>query len=117
MHVKRWLVLLLIGITLLSLALAMGLATLYRNYDFPDPATTAVRAGTLQFIPHPYREGLLGIAGLGLTVFALYGLGTSLLSPFLAVREGGLRSGALVEAIERHRFGAREPTVRVVAIG
>ncbi len=117
MHVKRWLVLLLLGITLLSLALAMGLATLYRNYDFPDPATTAVRGGTLQFIPHPYRELLIGLIGLALTGSALYKLGHSLLSPFLVVRGSGPERTGLVEAIERHRFGAPEPTLRVVAIG
>ena len=121
MHVKRWLAALLIGITLLSLALAMGLATAYRNVDFPAPTTEAVQATTLQFIPHPWREAFLGLAGLALTGFALYRLGGSLLSPFLAVRgidgRGGAGGGGLVEAIERHRFGVPEPTLRVVAIG
>jgi uncharacterized cofD-like protein len=120
MHVKRWLVLLLLGITLASLGLAMGLATAYRNLDFPDPATAAVRTGTLQFIAHPYRELLLGLTGLGLTTFALYQLGNSLLSPFLALRQGGgaaARMGGLAEAIEQHRFGAPAPRLRVVAIG
>ncbi|MGN6813590.1 MAG: gluconeogenesis factor YvcK family protein, partial [Thermomicrobiales bacterium] len=54
MHVKRWLLLLLLGITMLSLALAMGLATLYRHVEVPGPATSAVQGATLQFIPHPY---------------------------------------------------------------
>lgn len=117
MHVKRWLVLLLLGITLLSLSLAMALATAYRTIDFPDPTTAAVRSATLQFIPHPYREILLGLIGAGATLFALYRLSTSLLSPFLTSRGVGLRDGALIEAIERHRFGAPVPTLRVVAIG
>ncbi len=116
MHVKRWLVLLVLGVTLLSLGLAMALATAYRNVDFPDPTTTAVQAGTLQFIPHPYREILVGLLGAGLTAFALYRLSTSLLSPFLTPR-GALRDGALIEAIERHRFGAPAPALHVVAIG
>jgi len=115
MHVKRWLALLLAGITLVSLALAMGLATLYRTYDFPDPATSLVQSGTLQFIPHPYRETLVGLLGLVVTALALYKLGASLLSPFLRVRGG--RHKELVEAIERHRFGAPAPAIRVVAIG
>ncbi len=118
MHVKRWLLLLLTGITLLSLALAMALAWLYRNYDFPDRTTGAVQAATLQFIPHPYRELLLGTVGLALTVLALYKLGASLLSPFLQAR-GGTRpqNGALLEALERHRFGDPPPRMNVVAIG
>lgn len=114
-HVKRWLLLLLVGVTLVSLALAMGLATLYRGYDFPDTATGAVQSVTLQFIPHPYRELLLGVTGLLLTGFALYKLGASLLSPFLQVRES--RQGALLAALERHRFGTPPASLKVVAIG
>ncbi|HET8632230.1 MAG TPA: gluconeogenesis factor YvcK family protein [Thermomicrobiales bacterium] len=115
LHVKRWLLLLMLGITALSLALAMGLATVYRNYDFPAATTAAVRAGTLQFIPHPYREVLLGVIGLAVTAAALCGLGASLLSPFLRARDA--RRGALLDAIERHRFGAPPPALKVVAIG
>src|SRR5215218_6752377 len=86
MHVKRWLGLLLVGTTLLSLGLAMGLATVYRNYDFPDQTTTVVRTATLQFIPHPFRETLVGLLGLTVAVVALYYLGNSILSPFLTAR-------------------------------
>ncbi|MGN6759475.1 MAG: gluconeogenesis factor YvcK family protein [Thermomicrobiales bacterium] len=116
MHVKRWLLLLLLGITMLSLALAMGLATFYRHVEVPGPATSAVQGATLQFIPHPYREILVGVPGLALTIFALYYLGTSILSPFLLGR-GRPRHLELAEAIERHRFGAPRPRLKVVAIG
>lgn len=117
MHVKRWLALLLIGVTLVSLALAMGLATVYRNYDFPSATTVIVRASTLQFIPHPYREALVGLVGFLLTLVAISSLGNSILSPFLTARAARARHAELVEAIERHRFGAPPPRLRVVAIG
>lgn len=117
MHVKRWLALLLLGATLLSLGLAMALATVYRNFDFPDETTTVVRAATLQFIPHPQRE--IAVAGLGLALVAaaLYFLGNSILSPFLTERARRARHAELVTAIERHRFGVAVPQLNVVAIG
>lgn len=114
LHVKRWLALLVLGITLLSLALAMALAWFYRNYDFPSATEPVVRFGTLQFITHPIRELLLGGVGLILTALGLYRLGHSLLSPFLQASEG---RRALVEALEHHRFGAPPPRMKVVAIG
>jgi uncharacterized cofD-like protein len=109
--------LLLFGTTLLSLGLAMGLATIYRNYDFPDQTTTVVRTATLQFIPHPFREILVGLLGLTVAVVALYYLGNSILSPFLTARARAARHAELVMAIERHRFGAPAPKLKVVAIG
>ena len=117
MHVKRWLVLLLLGATFLSLGLAMGLATIYRTYDFPDATTGVVRAATLQFLPHPYREVFVGTLGLVLIGVALYHLGNSILSPFLTERARVARHAELVNAIERHRFGTPLPRLNVVAIG
>lgn len=117
MHIKRWLVLLLLGATLLSLGLAMGLAFVYRTYDFPDATTDIVRAVTLQFFPHPYREALVGTIGLGLVGVSLYYLGNSVLSPFLTERARVARHAELVTAIERHRFGTPLPQLKVVAIG
>lgn len=114
LHVKRWLALLVLGVTLLSLALAMALAWFYRNYDFPSATEPVVRYSTLQFITHPARELLLGVIGLVLTIVGLYRLGHSLLSPFLQASEG--RRG-LVETLEHHRFGAPPPRLKVVAIG
>ena len=117
MHIKRWLALLLLGTIFLSLGLAMGLATVYRNFSFPDRTTTIVQAGTLQFIPHPYRELLVGLTGLALAAIGIYFLGNSILSPFLTARARAARHAELVTAIERHRFGRPAPKLKVVAIG
>ncbi|HET7037816.1 MAG TPA: gluconeogenesis factor YvcK family protein [Thermomicrobiaceae bacterium] len=114
MFIKRWVVMLFAGLVLTSLALAMGLAWLYRNYHFPSQLTGIVRTVTLQFIPHPYREIGLLILGAAWVFFAFYELSRSLLAPFLAQRADGQ---GLVEIIQRHRFGPVAPELRVVAVG
>ena len=63
MLVKRWIILLLLGLISTSLAMAMGLAYLYRNFAFPSATTGLVQALTLQFIPHPWREILVLVLG------------------------------------------------------
>jgi uncharacterized cofD-like protein len=114
MLVKRWIVTLFAGIVMTSLAMAMALAWIYRNYSFPSSTARIVQNVTLQFIPHPFRELL--VIGVGL-VFLLYGffqLSRSLLSPFLDQRADGQ---GLAEIIATHRFGVEEPELRVVTIG
>src|SRR5687768_4371630 len=83
MNIKRWLLLLAVGVILFSLAIAMGLAWAYRNIDFPAPLTDLVQTLTLQFIPHPYREIVIGLPGVGLLVYAIYQLSRSLLTALL----------------------------------
>ena len=71
MHVKRWIVLLMVGFMAFALACAMFLAWIYRTIAVPEPFTDPVQAVTLQFIPHPFREVLVGTFGLTLTVLAI----------------------------------------------
>ncbi len=114
MLIKRWILLLLVGLIMTSLALAMGLAWIYRNYDFPSSTAGFVQAVTLQFIPHPYREILVVTVGAGFTLFGFLQLSRSLLSPFMDSRTDG---PALAEIIATHRFGVSEPDLRIVTIG
>jgi hypothetical protein len=114
MLVKRWILLLLGGLISTSLAMAMGLAYIYRNFEFPSATTGIVQALTLQFIPHPWREILVLIVGLGVTIFGFLQLSRSLLSPFLDQRSGGQ---GLADIIATHRFGSVEPELRIVTIG
>jgi len=114
MYVKRWLLLLMLGLVMTSLALAMGLAWVYRNYDFPQRISGFVQAVTLQFIPHPYRELLMLSVGSSLVVFGIFQLSRSLLAPFLDQRKDGQ---GLAEIIQAHRFGNTPPEFHVVAIG
>ncbi|ACZ38689.1 gluconeogenesis factor YvcK family protein [Sphaerobacter thermophilus] len=114
MFVKRWILLLFSGLVMTSLALAMALAWVYRNYHFPDRFTHFVQTVTLQFIPHPYRELVMltgGAIGIGL---GFYQLSRSLLAPFWDQRPAGK---GLADLIQAHRFGPEQPELRVVAIG
>jgi len=114
MLVKRWILMLFAGLVLTSLSLAMALAWIYRNYDFPSSTARFVQAATLQFIPHPFREILVISTGFALTLAGFLQLSRSLLSPFLSSRSDGQ---ALAEIIAEHRFGVAEPELRIVVIG
>ena len=104
--VKRWLVLLLLGITLLALGVAYLLVQFYREQAVP-PVFYYI---TLQFIPRLARAAMVGALGVGAVVLALVQLSRSLLAPF--VRPG---SEPVVETVYRHRQRERGP--KVVAIG
>ena len=104
-NIKRWLVLLLLGITLLALSAAYLLVTLYREADVP-PIFYYL---TLQFIPRLMRGAIVGVLGLGAVIVALVRLNRSLLEPFVRPDE------PLVDTVYRHRQRERGP--KVVAIG
>ena len=114
MMIKRWIFMLSAGIVITSLSIAMGLAWIYRNYEFPSSTTTLVQILTLQFIPHPYHEMVVLIPGAAFILVGLYQLSRSLLSPFMDHRTG---SSGLAELIATHRFGSTEPEIRIVTIG
>lgn len=114
MLIKRWVGLLILSITLISLALAMALAWLYRNVAFPTATTDLVRVATLQFIPHPYREVVILAVGMLMLFFAAKGLSDSLIVPLL---ERSSRGQALAQIVAEHRFGPTRPELNVVAIG
>ena len=73
--VKRWLLLLVLGVVLASLGGASLLRTLY-------PLPTYFYYLTLQFLPRPLRVSLFFLAGAGSIATALWGLNRSLLEPF-----------------------------------
>jgi len=110
MRVKRYLLALALGITLTSLAIAMALATLYRNVDFPGYSTDIVRAITLQFIPHPWRETVVALLGFSVIGGSVYYLSHSLLIPLLAGR-----TERIGDILYNYRFGNSGP--KIVAIG
>lgn len=106
MGVKRWLFLLFIGITVLSLGLGYLLREIYATQAFPP----FVYYLTLQFIPRWARALVLGSVGLATVTFAVVQLNRSLLS---AVRPPG--GTPVVDVVYRNRLRGRGP--RVVAIG
>lgn len=114
MWVKRWIMLLFAGMVMTSLALAMALSWVYKHYPVPAELSWVVRAVTLQFIAHPFRELIVLGFGAGSLVIGLVMLARSILAPFLIERPDGRR---LAEIIHQHRFGEQEPQLRIVAVG
>ena len=104
--IKRWLVLLFLGVTFLALGVAYLLVNVYRELALP-PVLYYI---TLQFIPRLARAALFGALGIGAFVIALIQLNRSLLAPF--VQPG---SEPVVDTVYRHRQRERGP--KVVAIG
>ena len=106
MGVKRWLGLLLVGITFLSLAVAYILVDIYRTHPLPGFFYYI----TLQFIPRIFRALLMmGLGGISV-VGSVYMLGHSLISPF--VRPGQTN---IADLVYERRMRERGP--RVVTIG
>lgn len=106
MRVKRWIILLLAGITMLGLGLAYLLVDLYRQQPFPSVFYYL----TLQFVPRVGRALLFGVLGVASLGVALIGLNRSLLSVFPQTQQG-----RLVDAVYRRRFRGRGP--KIVTIG
>jgi len=107
MHVKRWLVLLIFGVTFIALGVAYFLTNLYRTQPFPDEFYYL----TLQFVPRPIRGVLFLLIGIGTIGTAVVQLNRSLLSPF----RNSTGQRGLVDMIYEHRLLSRGP--KVVAIG
>lgn len=111
MHVKRWIVLLMLGFMAFALAGAMQLAWAYRTLAVPEPFTEPVQTITLQFIPHPFRALLVGSIGLAITVLAIFKLYNSLMEVVAEPRQ----RERLVDLIYARRMLKTGP--RVVTIG
>jgi uncharacterized cofD-like protein len=114
MLIKRWAILAMLSMTVICLGLAMGLAWLYRNVDFPQSTSGIVQTITLQFIPHPYREALLIVTGGALLAYSFWRLSHSVIGPLMERTPGTQR---LVEIVAEHRFGQSRPELSVVTVG
>jgi uncharacterized cofD-like protein len=107
-NVKRWLLLMSLGVAIMGLGFSYFLREVYVSYTFPD----SVYYVTLQFLPRWFR-GLLFIAiSGGVILFAFWKLNNSLLSALLR-RRGGDES--LVSVLYSNRYLSRGP--KIVAIG
>ena len=108
-YVKRWMLLLLVSIVIISLGVAYGLRSLYSaDITFPGYVGTL----TLQFLPRYVRAVLFLIIGVGGLVLAFYKLGQSVLRPFLTLAPSDT---SIVERIYSSRIQLKGP--RLVAIG
>lgn len=107
--VKRWLLVMLVGLTILATAGALLIRALFREVPADSIAGQLFELVSLNFLPDPLRPVV--VIGIGVSVF-LYGLWRlldTLLEPFPA------RWEPLVEMVYQRRSRARGP--RVVAIG
>lgn len=107
--VKRWLFVVLAGITLLGVGLAILLLDLYRTESTNPVLLNILSFSSLRFLPRAVRVLIFGGLGIGLVAYGLYRLNLSLLRPF--VRPGR----ALVNELTEYRRRERGP--RIVAIG
>ena len=114
MLIKRWIGLLVVSVALVGLALAMALAWVYREYDFPGEFGELIRIVTLQFIPHPARELLILAVGAACLIVAVRHLSRSLLDPLIQASPGHL---GMARMVAEHRFGPARPTMNIVSIG
>ncbi len=81
--IKRWLFLMMWGITLLGLGFAVILIDVYRT-DSTDPLLlTILSYASLRFLPRFLRAMIFGGMGLVFVFYGMYKLNRSLLRPFL----------------------------------
>ncbi len=107
--VKRWLFVMMVGITLISLSIAVVIIDLYRT-DSSDPAVlTVLSYASLRFLPRILRAMIFGGIGVLFISYGMYKLNRSLLRPFL--RPGSDVVNTLAD------FQRRNRGPRVVAIG
>ena len=107
MHIKRWLFLVLVGVSLMGLGFGYILREVYVSYTFPE----WVYYLTLQFLPRFVRGALFISAAAALIIVGVWKLNTSLLAAFINPR----RDENLVDTIYRFRYQSRGP--KIVAIG
>lgn len=106
--VKRWLLLVLFGTTLIAVGLAVLVLEVYRN----APETwwlPILSAASLRRFERPIRALIFGSIGFGFILWGIWGLNRSILAPF---RRPGR---PVVEELTTHRRRERGP--RIVAIG
>jgi uncharacterized cofD-like protein len=110
MGVKRWLVLLIAGLVLMSIGVSYFYIQIYRALDFSGPALPIAYQVTLQFLPHWLRGVLLVGFGVAFVALAVFRLSNSLLSAVVQPDQG-----RVVDIVYRQRMRKRGP--KIVAIG
>jgi uncharacterized cofD-like protein len=108
--VKRWLVVILLGTTLVGVGSAILILDFYRN----APETwwlPVISAASLRFLPRLIRGLIFGLIGAGLILGGIWGINRSLMAPF---RKPGRR---VVDALSVHRRRERGPKIVVLGGG
>ena len=109
MGVKRWMFLILAGLTMLGVSLAIFLYDFYQS-ELANPALfNFLSIVSLSFLPLIVRVLIFGGLGLGLLIFGIGGLNRALLKPFLGPGK------SVVDELANYRRRDRGP--RIVTIG
>ncbi len=103
MHVKRWILLLVVSCTAISLGIAFILVQVYRTQPFPE----WVYYATLQPLDRSWRALLFLVFGVGGVGLAVVQLNRSLLSAVQPPYE----QGRLVDIVYNYRLPQRRPNV------
>lgn len=106
--VKRWVLLILAGTTLLGVGLGIVILEVYRT----APETwwlPALSTASLRFLPRPLRAIIFGGLGLGMVTYGIWALNHSIMRPFIQP------GSHVVDTLRRHK--QREKGPRIVAIG
>jgi uncharacterized cofD-like protein len=105
---KRWLILVILGTTLLGVGLTMFVLDIYRN----APETwwlPALAYLSLRFLDRPIRVIIFGSIGIILVIVGIWGSNRSLLQPFVPPGK------PIIEALDSFRRRDRGP--RIVVLG
>ena len=105
MRLKRWLLLVFLGITVLALGAAVLLVVIYRSLPPDSFILTLTGAG----LDRGVRGVVVMLIGLLITGIGVWGLMRSIVSPFVA------RGDSVLEVLYTKRYLARGP--RIVALG
>jgi len=109
--VKRWLLVVFLGLLLLAVGVAHFLRQASRDFEPGGPLEGLVYVLTLQFLPFPLRGFIVGVLGLGLVAIGSYRVIKVVTDP-LRLPDA---DQPLVELIYQKRFLAKGP--RIVALG
>ncbi|UCD41133.1 MAG: YvcK family protein [Chloroflexota bacterium] len=108
--VKRWLLLVMLGITFLGVGLAILILDVYRT----APETwwlPIISFASLRFLPRYLRAIIFGGIGISLVITGIWGINHSLMAPFLKP------GSKVVDALAGHRRRRRGPRITVIGGG
>lgn len=106
--IKRWLLLTLIGTTLIGIGLGIVILHIYRTA--PDTWwLPLLSTASLRFLSRPIRAVIFILVGLGMVFGGIYGINRALMMPFIKPGK------KVVDEITIHR--KRERGIKIVAVG
>lgn len=106
--VKRWLIPIFFGTTLVSVGMAVLILDVYRSA--PESWWLPIlSAASLRSLERPLRALIFGLLGTGLTLVGIWGVSRALMAPYRRSRRG------VLDELTEHRLRERGP--RIVTVG